>query len=57
MIWYSNKVVHLRHSFNTLCLRFFHAENILLGSIKVLLRMNEIHRMKDVDPHQKVHLL
>ena len=35
--------VHLRPSFNTLYLRVFLAENILLRSGKFLRRINEIH--------------
>ena len=49
--------MHLKFLFNILCMRFFHGENILPGSLKVLWRTNEIHNLKYVDPHKKVCLI
>ena len=46
--------MYLRPLFNTLCLRFFHEENILLEFIKVLWRIKEASSLKDIDSHQKV---
>jgi len=46
-------VVHLKPSFNTFCLRFFHSQNILLEFLKVLWRINEVQSLKNIDPFQK----
>jgi len=48
---------YFRPSFNTLCLKLFHVENILLGFVKVLWRINEVHSLEEVDPYQKVCIL
>ena len=56
MIWYNIEVMYLKPLFNTLFLRFFHAKNILLGSVQVLWKINEeVHSLKDVNSRQKAH--